>query len=192
MKPVVACVCLALFVGLVAAQDRLPQDEARRYARACVEQLGEAQLDPDKAVAVRGEGGGAMVVPDKKLSPNRLVKAGQGMVPVGQLWLRKWTVVVGGKAVPKDRLRVVTVNLDDKDRPMPLLLLSVRTKGDKGLELIVRSKDENPLLTLPLRQVDFVQKLPLELEWQRGEGSVDSLTLTVLGKYQAVLPVTRE
>jgi hypothetical protein len=41
-------------------------------------------------------------------------------------------------------------------------------------------------------RVDFVQERPLELEWQRGEKSVDSLTLTACGKYQAVLPVTRE
>jgi hypothetical protein len=30
------------------------------------------------------------------------------------------------------------------------------------------------------------------LEWQRGEKDTDALTLTVLGKYQAVLPVTRQ
>jgi hypothetical protein len=34
--------------------------------------------------------------------------------------------------------------------------------------------------------------LPLDIEWQRGEKNIDSLTLTVLGKHRAVLPVTRE
>ena len=42
------------------------------------------------------------------------------------------------------------------------------------------------------KKVDFVQELPLELEWRRGEKDVDSLLLTVVGRYQAVLPVTRE
>jgi hypothetical protein len=41
-------------------------------------------------------------------------------------------------------------------------------------------------------RLDFVQQLPVELEWQRGEKGVDALTLTVLGKYRAVMPVMRE
>src|SRR5436309_5322102 len=117
MRPVVAAVCFAGFVGLVSAQDRLPHDEARRYARACVEQLGSpsdaqvsTEVDPEKACAVRGEGGGAMAIPDRRLSHDKLARAGRDVVPLGQVWLRKWTVVAEGKPVPKDRLRIVTVN----------------------------------------------------------------------------------
>jgi hypothetical protein len=197
MKPS-AVVCVAVLAGLVAGQDRLSPEEARRYAKVCVEQLGspgDAQIatdvDPEKAVAVRGEGGGAMAVPDKNLSKEKLAKAGKDVVPVGQLWLRKWTVVAGGKAVADDQLRVVTVKVDDQARPMPLLLVGVRQKGEKDLELVAYGKDAEPLLTLPLKRVAFVQDLPVELEWRRGEKDADSLTLTVLGKYQAVLPVTR-
>jgi hypothetical protein len=198
MKPSAAVVCFAVLAGLVAGQDRLSQEEARRYAKACVEQLGDlgdaqvaTDVDAEKAVAVRGEGGGAMAVPDKKLSTEKLAKAGKDVVPVGQVWLRKWTVVAGGKAVADDRLRVVTVKVDGQDRPMPLLLVGVRPKGEKDLELVAYGKDAEPLLTLPLKRVDFVQEPPVELEWRRGEKDADALTLTVLGKYQAVLPVTR-
>jgi hypothetical protein len=199
MKPLITGVCFALFVGLVAGQDRLTQEEARRYAKVCVDQLGslddaaiETVVDVDKPCAVRGEGGGAMVIPDKKLSKERLAKIGKDVVPVGQVWLRKWTVVVGGKPVPNDKLRVVTIKVDDKDRPMPLLLVGVRKKGKKDVELVVYAKDSEPLLTLPLKRVEFIQELPVELEWQRGEKKADSLTVTVLGKYQAVLPVMRQ
>jgi hypothetical protein len=198
MKPFVAGVCFAVVVSLVAGQDRLPQDEARRYAKVCVEQLGslgdaqiQTEVDAEKACAVRGEGGGAMAIPDKKLSKERLAGAGKDVVPVGQVWLRRWTVVVDGKAVPNDRLRVLTIKVDDKDRPMPLLLVGVRKKGEKDLELVAYGKGTEPLLTLPLKRLDIIQELPVELEWQRGEKEADSLTLTVLGKYQAVLPVTR-
>jgi hypothetical protein len=199
MKPVVAGLCIAFLVGLAAGQDRLPPDEAQRYAKVCVGQAGrladaqiEMDVDPDKACAVRGEGGGAMAIPDKKLTRERLLKIGEGVVPVGQVWLRKWTPVVGGKPVPKERLRVVTVNVDDKDRPMPLLLAGVRKKREAGLELVVYGTDSEPLLAVPLKAVEFVQDLPLDLRWERGEKNVDPLTLTVFGKYQAVLPVTRQ
>jgi hypothetical protein len=198
MKPLVAGVCFALLVGLVSAQDRLSQDEARRYARVCVEQLGtlaDAQVgtdvDPDGAVAVRGEGGGAMAIPDRKLLKEKLAQAGRDAVPVGQLWLRKWTVVVNGKPVPNDNLRIITINVDDKDRPMPLLLLGVR-KQEKGLELVAYAKGSEPVVAVPLKPVEFVQDLPLELRWERGEKDVDPLTLTVFGRYQAVLPITRQ
>jgi hypothetical protein len=194
----VAIVCLAFLVSLAAGQDRLPQDEAQRYAKVCVGQAGrladaqiEMDVDSEKACAVRGEGGGAMAVPDKKLTREKLLKAGEGVVPVGQVWLRKWTAVVGGKPVPKDRLRIVTVNVDDKDRPMPLLLAGVRKKG-AGLELVVYAADSDPLLAVPLKAVEFVQDLPLDLRWERGEKNVDPLTLTIFGKYQAVLPITRQ
>jgi hypothetical protein len=199
MRPLAAVICFAVLVGLVAGQDRLPQEEAQRYAKVCVEQLGsladaqvETDVDPEKAVAVRGEGGGAMVIPDKKLSKEKLAKAGKDVVPVGQVWLRKWTVVASGKPVAEDKLRVVTVNVDDKDRPMPLLLVGVRRKGERALELVAYGKDADPVLTVPLKPVDFIQESPVELEWRRGEKEADSLTLTVLGKYQAILPVTRQ
>jgi hypothetical protein len=199
MKRLAVGVCFTLLAGTLAAQDRLPQEEAQRYAKVCVEKLGsladaqiETEVDPEKAVAVRGEGGGAMAIPDKKLSKDRLAKISQDVVPLGHLWLRKWTVVAGGKAVPQDRLRVVTINVDDKDRPMPLFLLGVRKKGKKGPELVAYGKESEPILTIPLKKVDFVQELPVVVEWQRGEKDEDALTLTVLGRYQAVLPVTRQ
>jgi hypothetical protein len=87
---------------------------------------------------------------------------------------------------------VVTIKVDDKDRPMPLLLVGVRKTAKKDLELVVYARASDAPLTLPLKQVDFIPKLPVELEWQRGEKDIDSLTLIVLGKYQAVLPVTRQ
>ncbi len=198
MKRFVAGISLVLLVGLAVGQDRLPQEEARRYARVCVEQLGNlpdapipTDVDPEKASAVRGEGGGAMIIPDKRLSKEKLVRAAKDVMPVGQLWLRKWTAVVNGKAVPNDKLRVVLINVDGNNRPMPLLLLGVR-KQEKGLELLAYSRDSEPLLVVPLKPVEFVQELPLDLEWQRGEKQVDPLTLTLFGKYQAVLPITRQ
>jgi hypothetical protein len=42
-----------------------------------------------------------------------------------------------------------------------------------------------------LKRIDLVPQLPLEIEWKRGEKLVDTLTLTILGKYQAVMTVTR-
>lgn len=187
----------ALFVAAQSDPNRLPQDEAKGYAKVCVEQtsLTDAQIgmdvDAEKPCAVRGEGGGAMLIPDKKLSAKAIQDAGKDIIPVGQLWLRKWRPTIDGKLVADDKLRIMNIKIEDKDRPMPLLLLGVRRKSEKDLELVVYAKATEPLMVLPIKPVEFVQELPVEVKWERGEKVVDPLTLTILGKYQAVVPVGR-
>jgi hypothetical protein len=200
MKTLTAVACFALVVGIGwAQQNRLPQEEAKQYARPCAEQaalLDDAQIktdvDPDKPCAERGEGGGAMVIPEKQLAAPMLLHAGKDVTPVGQLWLRKWTLVLDGQALPKDRLRMVTVNLDNQDRPMPLFLLGARRGAAKDLELVLYAKESDPLLVLSLTKVEIGQNLPLELEWKRGEKNLATLTLSILGKYQTVMTVTTQ
>jgi hypothetical protein len=191
-------VILILTLAPASDPNRLSQEDARGYARPCVEHAATlsdhpipTEADPEKPCAVRGEGGGAMVVPEKGLTEAKVARAGSKVTPVGQLWLRKWTVRSGGKPVGADKLRVVKVKLDDKERPMPLFLLGVRKKG-AGLELLLYAADTEPLLALPLKKSDQKPELPLELQWQRGEKKKpDTLTLTLTGGLQAVLPIDR-
>src|SRR5262249_599450 len=146
-------------VLLVLASDtnRLSKEDAQKYAKVCAEQAAsqvtDAQIavdpDTDKPSATRGEGGGAMVIPAKNLTLKMRESGGKDVVPVGQLWLRKWTLAANGKAIPNDKLRVVTINVEGKDRPMPLLLLGVRKKGEKELELVLYAKESDPVAVLP-------------------------------------------
>src|SRR6516162_4116605 len=150
--------------GAVAADsaNRIPHEDAKAYAKLCVERAAaivtDAQIsmdvDVDKPCAERGEGGGAMIVPDKKLTEKTLTGVGKDVVPVGQLWLRKWTLIANGKPVAEDKLRIITVTIEDQDRPMPLFLLGVRKKGEKDLELVIYAKDSEPLLVVPLKRVE--------------------------------------
>jgi hypothetical protein len=198
MKTLTFTLFVLSITTLASGQDKLPKEDTENYARLCVEGFGkpvDAQLDTHgdaaKAVAVRGEGGGAMVIPDKHLTADKIEKADKDVVPVGQLWLRKWVPVANGKSVPSDKNRVVTVKLDGKDRPMPVLLLGVRKSGT-DLELVVYARDTEPALSLKLQKVEFVQEVPIDMEWDRGEKNVDKLTITILGKYRTVVPVSRE
>jgi hypothetical protein len=199
MKPLSALAAVILLAVPAAAQEsRLPQEAAKGYAKVCVEQTGNpysgpiaTNVDPAKPCAEQGEGGGAMVIPDKKLSAKAIQQGGKNVVPVGQLWLRKWTLVVQDKSLPNDKLNMVHIHIEDKDRPMALLSLGVRKKGD-GLELLVYAKENQPLQIIPLQKIDIVQELLLEIEWKRGETQADPLTLRVLGQYQAILHITRQ
>lgn len=193
---------LVVVSGTVAADsaNRIPQEDAKVYAKLCVERAAAVvtdvqismDMDVDKPCAERGEGGGAMIVPDKKLTEKTLAGVGKDVVPVGQLWLRKWTLIANGKPVAEDKLRIITVIIEDQNRPMPLFLLGVRKKGEKDLELVIYAKDSEPLLVVPLKKLETASGLPLELEWSRGDKDADNLTLNILGKYQTVLKLGRQ
>ncbi len=190
MKSTLTVFCfVGIGISAVCGQERLPQKDAARYAKACVDQVAiDMKVSPNKAVAVLGEGGGAMVIPAKGLSAK--LELGKKVTPIGQLWLRKWTLVVDGKPVPDKLLRIERPTLDDKERPMPVLLVGIRNKAGK-LEMVIHSKGQKPLHVMPLKKTELIQKFPVEMEWQRGESNVDKLPLTILGKYWADVRVTR-
>lgn len=191
-------VSLTCIFGASAQIGRLPQEAAKRYAKIIIEQTGNpyngplsTEVDISQPCAEQGEGGGAMVVPDKKLTTKRLEKLGKNVVPIGQLWLRKWTLTAGKKIIPDRSVSVVTVNIDDVDRPLRLFLLGLRRNKHGQVELLVYSKGDRPVQVLPVKKIELIQKLPLELEWARGDGQIDDLTLRILGRYEAVLHSTR-
>ncbi|HVV98807.1 MAG TPA: hypothetical protein VHB77_00620 [Planctomycetaceae bacterium] len=197
-SPLLPALCCLLLAATLCGQDRLPTEETVRYAKLCTDQIGvlndapiRLEVAADNACAVRGEGGGAMAIPDARLTADTIAKPGKDVVPVAQVWLRKWTLVVDGKGLPRDKLRVVTVNIDDKARPMPLLLVGLQQKGD-AVELVAYGQGNEPLLRVPAQKVEFVAQSPVELDWARGENNVDKLTVSIEGRYQAVLPITRE
>jgi hypothetical protein len=198
MKLLSMLVLVVPVVALVAGQDKVPKEDTEKYAKLCVDGFGkpfdapiDTQCDDTKAIAVRGEGGGAMVIPDKALTAEKLKKLGKEVVPVGQLWLRKWVPVAEGKPVTRDKNRMVTVKIEGIDRPMPVLLLGVRKSGADA-ELLVYAKGTEPLMALPMKAVEFIQEIPIDLEWERGEKNIDKLTMTILGRYRTVVPVSRE
>lgn len=191
-------VVAVVLMGVGQHESQLPLEASKRYAAVCVEKLGplgdaqfETIVDVEKPCAVQGEGGGAMVIPDKKLSAKALVKLGKDEVPVGQLWLRKWTVAHKGKGLGPDRLRMASIEIDEKARPMALFLLAVRKKG-KNAELLLYSSEPDPVLVVELEAINPAHKLPVELEWKRGDKDIDPMTINIVEKYRGVIPITRQ
>jgi len=197
MKPVTVIVSLMLFVGVAQAQpERIPPEEAQKYAKLFVESAGKLdgpqikmEVDTDKPYAFKAKKHGAMVLPDKKLSADVLAKAGKELVPLGQLWLVRMTLVAADQPTPADKLRLVKVTVNNEDHQMPLLLLGVRKNAKDELELVVYAKDKEPLLTVPLEKKEIQQELPLELEAKKGDNNRAQILLNILGKYQATLIV---
>jgi hypothetical protein len=198
MKALPVSAALLVFAGVASAQERVPQDHAEKIAHLLVEQAAKqadlpfpSEADPHKPFAIHSAGRAAVIIPAKGLSADALARAGKDITPVGQLWFRQIAPYAAGKVTPNDQLRIVTVRANGEDHALPLCLLGVR-KSDKGEpELLVFGKGKEPLLRLPLQKIDRKQELPIELEAKR-DGDTARLTLNLLGKYQAVLPVAEQ
>src|SRR5215471_4638302 len=91
MKFTSAVVAVLLCVNGAPAQDRVPQEEARALAKV-ITAVGkkarpplEVDPDTDKPYAKKKDDYGAMFIPDRRLSAERLAGAGKELVPVGHL-----------------------------------------------------------------------------------------------------------
>lgn len=195
MKRLVAVICLMLVIHSGTAQEVVPSEEAQKMAALLLKQTAKldnlqfkAELDATKAFALKKEQVGALVIPSKKLSEEVLKKTGDKVTPVGQLWFRKLTVISKDQPIPNEKLRIVTITVRDEEHPVPLFLLGVRKKGSAALELVFFAKEKEPLLCVPLKKVEVKQDLPVEMEG-KGEDQKGTLTLNILGKYQASISV---
>jgi hypothetical protein len=89
---------------------------------------------------------GGVLLPEAKLTSEAFAKAGDKIVPIGQLWLRKLTPMRDGSALASDKLRVATVRHKDQDVSLAQCALSVRRNRSDALELLVFGKDKEPLV----------------------------------------------
>lgn len=180
------------------AQEKVPTEEVQKIARRVLEQFGEtkdAQLkvsaDAERADALKAGEAGIMVIPDKKLTAEALEKAGADLVPVGQLYFKAVAPAKDGKVTANDKLRVLT--FDDKGNSIriPLCLLGVR-KRDGQLELVVFGSEKTPLAQLPLKKAEGNSGNPIELSGEKQGEDSGALTLSLVGKYKAVLTVMKQ
>jgi hypothetical protein len=193
---------VAIVIGLLAsslfcqAQDRLPREEALKYAFAACTDLKQLQntpiaTDPDvKLPVVCREGEyGAMVLPETKLSAENLAKVGKEVKSIGQLWLHKLAPLTEGTVVKESQLRVVSVNSPEGSLSVPLCALGICRNADGKLELQVFGKEKTPVLRAPVKEIQATQEYPVELAAERRDDG-GLLTVRILGKYEANFMVT--
>jgi len=187
-----------LITGLMAAQaqERLPREETLKYA--CFASLDlKAMLgtpiptDPDikRAVAIRHDNHGGMVLPEAKLSAQTFASAGEAVKPVGQLWLVNLAPMSDGQAVSSAKQHMVHVRAGDQEADAACCALGVSKKADGGLELLVYGKEKDALLRVALKSISTQQENPIEMSAEAKENS-GVVTLKFLGKYEATINVT--
>jgi hypothetical protein len=195
MKQTLTILALLAVVQLAFGQDKLPREEALKYAAvatADAKQLSgtpiATDVDTQQPVALLDGEYGGMVLPQKNLKIANLTEASETVVPVGQLWLLKLAPMQDGQAISSEKLRLATVKHDGEVYTVPQCTLGVRRKAG-AMELVVLGKDKSPLLTAPLKAVESKQDMPIDLAAER-ESYSGQITVKILGKYQAQFSVT--
>jgi hypothetical protein len=198
MKHLLALAAIVLTSSVAVAQERINPDEAERFARLFVTHTAKldnlqvkADVDPARPYGIKKDDIGALVIPDKRLTEKTLQEVGAEVVPIGHLWMRNLSIVVGNQPAPTDRLRVVTVSINDTDHPLPVFMLGAQKRPDGSLGLVIYGKEREPLAVVPVKTNEKRQELPIELEG-RGENERGMLTICILGRYQAEVPLARQ
>lgn len=200
MRRTIAVVTVLCLAGTGWAQERVPQEQATKLAKHFAEEASKVsspqlktEVDPEKAFALHVGEAGVLFIPEKGLSEDAFARAGAAPTPVGQLWMRNLVPAANGKPVPEDKLRLLTVRVKDEDHQLPFSLVGVRKASNNQLELILYGKDKEPYLHAPVRKLETKQKSdePVMLEAQKDAGDSATLTLTMVGEYQASIQLTK-
>ena len=191
-------VALLLASGFPAclAQEKIAAEKLLAISHKLIASLGgpmdapvKIDPDPEKSDGFTAHEAGAVVVPDKNLSSAALEKAGAKTIPLGHLFFKDLAPIKEGKAAPADQLRTLTITARDQEYRITNLMLGLRKREDQW-ELAVYGKQDTPLLQLPLKKLDREkQDLPVELSGEKQDDNTGLLSLAILGRYKATLPV---
>jgi hypothetical protein len=194
-KPIVLLYGL-LAIQFAGAQESVPLEAAQNAARVATKALGvltdapfKMDLDLEKPSALSGA---ALAIPAAKLSAELFARSSQEIIPLGQLWTLRITLAQNGKVTPNSKLRLVTVMNDGDEVKVQLYFLGAR-KNEKGeWTLVVYAKDKEPLLTAALQKAEGSQQQPIELEARKEGEDSGTLTVRILGRYKAELPLMKQ
>src|SRR5262249_52451450 len=170
-------------------------DEARRLAKLIMTAAAakkvklplDVQPDTDKPYAKRKDEYGAMFLPDKRLTAELLEKAGKDLVPVALLWTHRLGPVSGGKVVSSKKLQDLPVTVKDEAVNLTVCCVGVRKGAKDALEMVLLSRDQTPVLVLPLEKAESKQELPIEFLASIEGDDRAILTVKLLGKYRTKL-----
>lgn len=179
------------------AVEAIPKDYIQQFAPLAVG-LFQAQF-PNPPVKVEPnaekalgyhikEKVGALVFPDKNLSPKTIDEAGEQDVPVAILTTLALTLEMQDKVVPVEELAVADLNGQLK---LPVFFLAVKTVGADKV-LTIYSKDGKPLGTAILKKQASDTDLILGLKLSNIAENNQKLdaTLTIGGAYESTLKLT--
>src|ERR1041384_6745326 len=125
MKTIISMAMILAGAAAVAEVSDVPRDRAEKFGATLVQTSAELEnpaikieADARKTHAIKSKEVAALIIPDRKFSEDRMNKAGQEIVPVGQLWLLKMAPAKNGKITEQDKLRMISVKADNEEHEL--------------------------------------------------------------------------
>ena len=198
MKKFAPLLALLLTATLSPAQEGgpqlVPRADAQKYAQILADSSKDladlplvCELELTKPAAIRAGEAGALVIPDKRVTADKLAKAGKDAVPLGPLWLRNVAPWKNGSPLPNADQRTVRVRSGESTADAQLFVLAVRRNAADKLELLVLGKTKEPVVTLPLEKSTASGDAPLQIQGRKTGEDSGVLTLIFFGQHQAEL-----
>jgi hypothetical protein len=189
----------ALVASAALSQEAVPQAEAMKAAAMCYAasaDITDAGITIDSDIknpfAMKGGGEiGMMVIPETKLA-KEIALAGEGITPVGQIWMKGLLPILGGSTITRDKLRTVTVADGSSSFLLPVFFVGMQSGAGGAKELVIYSQDKTPLTTLPLKSIEQEQKLPVEFSVVKAGDHTADVRLNIIGKFQASFAITED
>jgi hypothetical protein len=188
---------LGTALNRLPAQEQLPREQALKYAFAVSVNLEQLQgtpiatdVDVKRPVVLRDGEYGGMFLPEAKLTAEAIAKAGEKVIPIGQLWLHKLTPMRDGQGIAAEKLRMAKVTgPDGTEVELPQCTLGMRRNAAGSLELLLYGKSTEPLLAVSVSAAGETAGSVIGLEAVRDDNG-GQLTVTLFGKYKAKLSFT--
>jgi hypothetical protein len=193
-----ALLALSLPVTLLA-DDAIPPERAHRGAKMANEALGKVpdavvaiDADTDHAQGIGGSGVGALVVPDRGFSGDKVASVGEQPVALGQLWMLAIAPAHGSGAPARENVRTVSIQTDNDILRPQVYLLALGKGADGKAEVLVYGKGKEPIVRAALKPatVNF-QNNPLEVMGTKDSDDSGHLTLFIAGQHSAEIPVVK-
>jgi hypothetical protein len=189
---------MALPITLLG-EDTIPPERAQRGAKMANEALGKVtdaavtiDADTDHAQGIGGSGVGALVVPDRGFSGDKISSLGEQPVALGQLWLMGIAPARDSAAPAQENVRTVSIQTDNNTLHPQVYFLALGKGADGKAELLVYGKGKEPLVHAALKPatVSF-QNNPLEVTGAKDGEDSGHLTLFIVGQQSAEIPVVK-
>lgn len=203
-KPLVSTLVLAACITL-SAQDpqAIAPEELAKATQLLMDanaRLGDLplklELVPDQATGFKVEDVGAILIPDRRLKPEKrdrtARRSGGSEMIVGQLWTSKLSPKAKDAVLANDRLRLVKVSASDKELELAVFTLRIERAGKKELQLALYARDNAPVLRVPLTPEKAKGAAPVVMTARRTGEEEGVLELKLLGRFKAQIPVGKQ
>lgn len=196
MRTLIALLILSFVYFAQTAQFPSRNPEVTKLAREITKAAGKlknapfhTELDFSGGTIYAQKSVGALLIPSKEASRERIDDVGTKTLPLGEVWFHESRPSTRRfQRFTDSQLHIANVIVGEKNEKFRGLILGIRRNGSGPRELLVYGTAKRPLLQLPIKSVPLHQRHPIDLSASSNNGT-GLLHLHLFGGYTASIPI---